>query len=88
MASTDIFSDSLKNLLRNIGPDNTPCATNPEFWVGAYPSPATNQIAKTLCGTCPVRVQCLETALIDNEPFGVWGGLTPDERKILKRRKR
>src|SRR5699024_8939224 len=30
--------------------------------------------AKALCGTCPIRVECLEGALARKEPWGVWGG--------------
>lgn len=30
--------------------------------------------ARTLCGTCPLRAECLEGALARKEPWGVWGG--------------
>jgi WhiB family transcriptional regulator, redox-sensing transcriptional regulator len=30
--------------------------------------------AKTICGTCPVRVSCLQGAVDRSEPWGVWGG--------------
>ena len=30
--------------------------------------------AKAICGRCPVARQCLETALLRREPWGVWGG--------------
>lgn len=36
--------------------------------------------AKALCADCPVRQQCREHALQVREPYGVWGGLTEDER--------
>ena len=36
--------------------------------------------AKRICGECVVRTTCLEYALINAEPFGVWGGLSEDER--------
>lgn len=36
--------------------------------------------AKALCGACPVRRQCLQYALGEDEEYGVWGGLTGDER--------
>lgn len=32
------------------------------------------------CSDCPVRQQCLEWAIEAREAFGVWGGLTPEER--------
>lgn len=36
--------------------------------------------AKALCATCPVQLECLQHALTVAEPYGVWGGLTPEER--------
>jgi len=38
------------------------------------------QNAKTVCRTCPVIAQCLEHALRLPEPYGIWGGLSEDER--------
>lgn len=39
------------------------------------------EIAKAICGTCPVRRPCLEYALQIREPHGIWGGLNEVERK-------
>ena len=36
--------------------------------------------AKSVCAACPVVAMCLEWALSVREPFGIWGGTTPDER--------
>lgn len=36
--------------------------------------------AVRLCGACPVIEQCREHALALPEPYGVWGGLTEQER--------
>jgi WhiB family redox-sensing transcriptional regulator len=41
--------------------------------------------AKRVCMECAVRVECLEYALRRREPEGVWGGLTPTERRRLAR---
>ncbi|MFD6824855.1 WhiB family transcriptional regulator [Streptomyces sp. NPDC060085] len=38
--------------------------------------------AKAICNTCPVVHACLEAALVHEERFGVWGGLTPWERHV------
>jgi len=35
---------------------------------------------RTVCRTCVVRVQCLDFALRNAIPDGVWGGMTPQER--------
>lgn len=39
--------------------------------------------AKAVCAGCPVRRECLDHALQTQEPYGVWGGLTEDERQEL-----
>ena len=46
--------------------------------------------AKAVCATCEVRQPCLEFSIAAGERFGVWGGLTPQERRSLvaKRRSR
>lgn len=44
---------------------------------------ARERVAKAVCGTCPVIAACREHAIRVAEPFGVWGGLTPDERRAL-----
>lgn len=38
--------------------------------------------AKAICRTCPVREQCRADSV--DEPFGIWGGTDPDERKALR----
>jgi hypothetical protein len=38
------------------------------------------QRAKAICRRCPVARECLAYAIRTNEPWGIWGGLTPDER--------
>lgn len=37
--------------------------------------------ARAVCFSCPVRNDCLEDAVARGEEFGVWGGLTPEERE-------
>lgn len=39
--------------------------------------------AKAICATCPVSQKCLAFALTENIEFGIFGGMTPDERKEL-----
>lgn len=49
--------------------------------------PALDQVerAKSICRVCEVSVQCLEWALETNQDAGVWGGLSEDERRSLRR---
>ena len=42
--------------------------------------------AKKVCLTCEVRDTCLEYALMNDERFGIWGGLSERERRKLKKR--
>ena len=42
-------------------------------------------IAKQICSRCPVRRECALHALNARERYGVWGGLTEDERHELAR---
>jgi WhiB family redox-sensing transcriptional regulator len=50
--------------------------------------PALLQIeeAKTVCRRCPVEEMCLQWALESGQDAGVWGGMSEDERRALKRR--
>jgi WhiB family transcriptional regulator, redox-sensing transcriptional regulator len=38
--------------------------------------------AKAICSRCPVIVDCREYAESSRQPFGVWGGLDEDERRV------
>jgi WhiB family redox-sensing transcriptional regulator len=50
--------------------------------------PALLQIAeaKTVCRRCPVVSRCLTEAIECGDDAGVWGGMSEDERRALKRR--
>ncbi len=70
--------------------DKAACLTaDPElFFPVGNTGPAVDQIdkAKTVCGRCTVTEMCLQYALDTNQDSGVWGGLSEDERRALKRR--
>ena len=36
--------------------------------------------ARLICAACPVARQCAEHAITSREGFGIWGGLSEDER--------
>lgn len=42
--------------------------------------------AKAVCRRCVVRDQCLDWALEAKMDHGVWGGMSEEERRALKRR--
>jgi len=42
-----------------------------------------DRAAQAICATCPVIAECREHALAVREPYGVWGGLTEDDRLAI-----
>jgi WhiB family transcriptional regulator, redox-sensing transcriptional regulator len=52
--------------------------------------PAATQIeqAKAICRMCAVRGECLEWAMGTGQDAGVWGGLSEEERRALRRARR
>jgi Transcription factor WhiB len=60
--------------------DGALCAqTDPEIFFPLKGAPGHE--AKRICAQCPVRLPCLEEALARDLTWGIWGGLTPRERK-------
>ncbi len=59
------------------------CAqTDPEMW---FPDKGGSiRLAKRICASCPVTAPCLAYALDHGERFGVWGGLSERERRLLR----
>jgi WhiB family redox-sensing transcriptional regulator len=52
---------------------------------------ARDAAAKAVCLTCPVIGACREHALAVREPYGVWGGLSEEDRRLIyatRRRRR
>ena len=39
--------------------------------------------AKAVCASCPVIQACRAHALAVQEPYGIWGGLSEDDRAVL-----
>jgi WhiB family redox-sensing transcriptional regulator len=77
---------ALAEAIREAG--EPPCATtDPEMYYPPKGLQASIEIrlAKELCKTCPVKTQCLNYAVTANEAFGIWGGMTPNERARLRR---
>jgi len=58
---------------RGVGDELLPCRANDAELFFAE-SPSDVELAKVLCQSCPVRVECLAGALERREPWGVWGG--------------
>ena len=64
---------------------------DPDEWFPLSIEPATARheaaAAIAVCGTCPVRAQCLALSLRhwDIGQHGIWGGLVPADRARLRR---
>jgi WhiB family redox-sensing transcriptional regulator len=81
-----LYNDLIK-AIQNV--DGTPCQDNPDYWDDELPGMdwTTRQAqikgAKELCLECPVMMLCAEYAVTANEPTGVWGGLSTNDREKL-----
>jgi WhiB family redox-sensing transcriptional regulator len=42
--------------------------------------------AKQVCAVCPVREQCLAFSIREHIHYGVWGGASERDRRIMRRR--
>jgi WhiB family transcriptional regulator, redox-sensing transcriptional regulator len=40
--------------------------------------------ATAVCGTCPVRAECLEFAIVNDITYGVWGGVGERPRREMR----
>jgi WhiB family redox-sensing transcriptional regulator len=49
---------------------------------------ARERAAKAVCASCPVLKQCADHALAVREPYGVWGGLSEEDREAVYLRTR
>ena len=52
-----------------------------------FPEPSQQKRARQVCLGCPVRAQCLAEALDNQIEWGVWGGKTERERRLILRRR-
>jgi WhiB family redox-sensing transcriptional regulator len=43
--------------------------------------------AKAVCTECDAARDCLDFALETNQDSGIWGGLTEEERRVIRRKR-
>lgn len=48
-------------------------------------SPSAQRYAQEICTHCPVIAECLSEALDTGADHGIWGGHTPEQRRVLRR---
>lgn len=61
---------------------------DPELWFPPKGDPFRSEQAIMICRGCPVREQCAEDAIVTGVEHGVFGGMTPEERKAERARRR
>jgi WhiB family redox-sensing transcriptional regulator len=77
--------EQLNALLDEVG--ETPCMSAPNlFFIEKDEKGYSANDARKLCGMCPIRADCAAYALENRERYGIWGGMTWNERKALIRR--
>ncbi len=63
-----------------------PCRQyDPDLWFAD--APADLEVAKALCGGCPLKAECLAGALERGEPWGVWGGEIFERGEVVARKR-
>jgi WhiB family redox-sensing transcriptional regulator len=63
-----------------------PCRKfDPDLWFAD--APAELELARALCGDCPLKAECLAGALERAEPWGVWGGEIFERGAIVARKR-
>lgn len=63
-----------------------PCRKfDPDLWFADAPTEL--ELARALCGDCPLRAECLAGALERAEPWGVWGGEIFERGAVVARKR-
>lgn len=60
---------------------------NPDHWYLAENRGGNFGYARTICAGCPVRRDCLDWAIRAGEDQGLWGGLSPSQRRDHARKR-
>ena len=67
----------------------SPCQDSPELF---YPEDFSRdvemnvmaeRIAKSLCKQCPLMLMCRDYAIASQQMYGIWGALSPDNRRAI-----
>lgn len=64
--------------------DSALCAqADPELFFPATTGTESESVAKKICTRCEVRSECLDHAVVRDERYGIWGGLSEQERRQM-----
>jgi len=67
--------------------DDAACRPYPTWWWFS-PDAVESVEAFSICATCAVRSECLAFALERPQLLGLWGGMTEDDRRRIRRTRR
>ena len=86
MSSTLLDAPGASRTVEAGDQERLPCRReDPELFFAE--SPRDVEVAKALCGTCPVQPECLAGALERREPWGVWGGQLLVQGAVVARKR-
>lgn len=54
------------------------------FFPDKEDNPVDASYAKSICAKCKHQTECAEWAIENLEMFGIWGGLAPRQRQIIR----
>ncbi len=75
-----------------LGPRHCQIAPDPDIFFAEADIPRTRESyeitarAKAVCEVCPYKQRCQDWALAHPEERGVWGGLSEDDRRQMRRK--
>lgn len=78
----------LADKVEEYGPGQIPCTNAPDLYFPEQDEKGGShyvKLAKRACQTCPLIKPCGEFALKYREEYGVWGGLSPLDRKKIRK---
>ena len=61
------------------------CAGHPDRGAWFAEDSASSKRAQAVCRACPVREECLAFAVSTRQRDGIWGGMTPYQRRRLRK---
>lgn len=65
----------------------TPQEINDHWWNESNKGIPT-EVAQATCFSCPIQKECLNLAIVNDERYGIWGGLSYRQRKAITSRRR
>ena len=88
-ANSEILTQGHK-VLKNLGHSACFDHPNPEIFFPEKGKDRAQKIkeANQVCSGCVIKTNCLDGALKREEQYGIWGGLTEDERRDLLRKRK